>query len=145
MDFTNEEFIDPEEKTLALSKKAFIGGFVPPDYLLDGILQRRFVYSLTAQTGHGKTALALLIARLIGGSNPKAALGRHAAEKGRVVYFAGENPDDLRMRVLGDEALCNDDKAQIWFIPGTFSIEAMREKIVSGDSWRRTYLPSFGK
>jgi hypothetical protein len=130
MDFTTEEFADPEDKSFkALSKQAFVGGFVPPDYLLDGILQRRFVYSLTAQTGHGKTALALLIARLIGGSDPKAALGRHAAEKGRVVYFAGENPDDLRMRVLGDEALCNDDNARIWFIPGTFSIEAMREKI----------------
>jgi hypothetical protein len=130
MDFTTEEFADPEDKSLkALSKQAFVGGFVPPDYLLDGILQRRFVYSLTAQTGHGKTALALLIARLVGGSDPKAALGRHAAEKGGIVYFAGENPDDLRMRVLGDEALCNDDNARIWFIPGTFSIEAMREKI----------------
>jgi hypothetical protein len=112
-----------------LSKPDFIGGFVPPDYLLDGILQRRFVYSLTAQTGHGKTALALLIAGQVGGSCPKAALGRHAAEKGQVVYFAGENPDDLRMRVIGDEALCKDDNARIWFIPGTFSIEAMREKI----------------
>jgi AAA domain len=113
----------------ALSKNEFINEFEPPDYLLDGILQRRYIYSLTAQTGHGKTALALLIARLIGGSDSKATLGRHAAEKGQVVYFAGENPDDLRMRVIGDEKLCDDDKARIWFIPGTFSIEAMREKI----------------
>jgi hypothetical protein len=107
----------------------FLADFQPPDYLLDGILQRRFVYSLTAQTGHGKTALALLIARIVGGSDPKAALGKHAAEKGQVVYFAGENPDDLRMRVLGDEHLFNDNKARISFIPGTFSIEAMRTKI----------------
>jgi AAA domain len=107
----------------------FLAGFVAPDYLLDGILQRRFVYSLTAQTGHGKTALALLIARLVGGSDSRAALGRHGAEKGQVVYFAGENPDDLRMRVLGDENLYNDDTARISFIPGTFSIEAMRARI----------------
>jgi hypothetical protein len=112
-----------------LSKREFVDGFVAPDYLLDGILQRRFIYALTAQTGHGKTALALLIARLVGGSDPRAALGKHAAEKGQVVYFAGENPDDLRMRVLGDTALCEDDAARIWFIPGTFSIEGMREKI----------------
>jgi hypothetical protein len=112
-----------------LSKRDFIDGFVAPDYLLDGILQRRFIYSLTAQTGHGKTALALLIARLVGSSDPKAALGKHAAEKGKVVYFAGENPDDLRMRVIGDEVLHKDDAAHIWFIPGTFSIEAMRAKI----------------
>jgi AAA domain len=107
----------------------FLAGFVPPDYLLDGILQRRFVYSLTAQTGHGKTALALLIARIVGGSDPKATLGKHAADKGQVVYFAGENPDDLRMRVLGDEGLATDDEARISFIPGTFSIEAMRARI----------------
>jgi hypothetical protein len=107
----------------------FLADFEAPDYLLDGILQRRFIYSLTAQTGHGKTALALLIARLHGGSDPKAALGKHAAEKGQVVYFAGENPDDLRMRSIGDEALCNDKSARIWFMPGTFSIEAMRAKI----------------
>jgi hypothetical protein len=113
----------------ALSKSEFVAGFVPPDYLLEGILQRRFIYSLTAQTGHGKTALALLLARLVGGSDPKAALGKHAAEKGQVVYFAGENPDDLRMRVLGDTALYEDDAARIWFIPGTFSIEAMPAKI----------------
>ena len=100
---------------LIVSITDFLAGFVAPDYLLDGILQRQFIYSLTAQTGHGKTALALLIARLIGGSKSKAALGRHAAEKGRVVYFAGENPDDLRMRVIGDENLHNDKDARISF------------------------------
>jgi hypothetical protein len=121
----------PTEATATeiLSLAEFLAGFVTPDYLLDGILQRRFIYALTAQTGHGKTALALLIARLIGGSNPKTALGKHEAEKGRVIYFAGENPDDLRMRVLGDESLHNDDGARISFIPGTFSIEAMRARI----------------
>jgi hypothetical protein len=114
---------------LIVSITDFLAGFVVPDYLLDGILQRQFIYSLTAQTGHGKTALALLIARLIGGSKSNAALGKHAAEKGRVVYFAGENPDDLRMRVIGDENLFNDKAARISFIPGTFSIEAMRARI----------------
>lgn len=114
---------------LVKTLQEFLTGFVPPDYLLDGILQRRFVYSLTAQTGHGKTALALLITRIVGGSDPKDTLGKHGAEKGQVVYFAGENPDDLRMRVLGDEHLYNDDNARISFIPGTFSIEAMQTRI----------------
>ena len=120
---------DGGPKNLIVSITDFLAGFVAPDYLLDGILQRQFIYSLTAQTGHGKTALALLIARLIGGSKSNAALGKHAADKGRVVYFAGENPDDLRMRVIGDENLHNDKDARISFIPGTFSIEAMRARI----------------
>jgi AAA domain len=128
-DFVTVPFVDDGEGGFIQSKRQFLAGFVPPDYLLDGILQRRFVYSLTAQTGHGKTALAVLIARLVGGSDPKAALGKHTAEKGQVVSFAGENPDDLRMRVIGDEALCNDEADRISFIPGTFSIEAMRARI----------------
>jgi hypothetical protein len=46
-----------------------IKDFVAPDYLLDGILQRGFIYSLTAQTGHGKTAFAVLVAGMVGGGN----------------------------------------------------------------------------
>jgi len=46
---------------LTLSSAEFVAGFVPPDYLIVGWLQRRFVYSLTAATGDGKTAIALLI------------------------------------------------------------------------------------
>ena len=87
---------------LIVSIADFLAGFVPPDYLLDGVLQRRFVYSLTAQAGHGKTALALLIARLVGGSRPNAALGKHAAEKGRVVFFAGRT---LTTFVCGSSAM----------------------------------------
>jgi hypothetical protein len=120
-----------EPKLSALqSLSKFIADFKPPDYLLDGILQRRFIYSLTAQAGHGKTAVALVIARLVGGSDPNDVwLGTHRAEKGRVVYFAGENPDDLRMRAIGDDKLHADQNAQISIMPGVFSIPDMRAKI----------------
>jgi hypothetical protein len=40
----------------------FIDGFVPPDYMWDGIMQRRFLYGLTAPTGAGKTSVALALA-----------------------------------------------------------------------------------
>jgi hypothetical protein len=40
----------------------FVRGFVPPDYVIDGMLQRRFCYSMTAKTGSGKTAVAMLMA-----------------------------------------------------------------------------------
>src|SRR5262245_10783462 len=29
------------------SKADFVGGFIPPDYLIEGVLQRRFIYALT--------------------------------------------------------------------------------------------------
>jgi hypothetical protein len=103
--------------------------FEPPDWLIDGILQRRFVYSLTGQTGHAKTAVALLLAELIARNdldNPK--LGPHSVSKGKVVYMVGENPDDVTMRLIGADSLRDytgdnsplDDR--IWFVPGVFHI-----------------------
>jgi RecA-family ATPase len=74
---------------LALSSAEFVSGFVPPDYLIEGLLQRRFIYSLTAATGTGKTAIALLLAALV---SQGAKLGKLEVAKGRVLYFAGENP-----------------------------------------------------
>jgi AAA domain len=109
-----------------LSKAEFLEGFVLPDYLVDGILQRRFIYALTGQTGHAKTAIALLIAQLVGARGPTK-LGEHRVEQGRVVYLVGENADDVRMRVIGADAERRDDPAadQISFIPGVFNIGQM--------------------
>jgi hypothetical protein len=79
-------------KNLILSSAEFVAGFIPPDYLLDGILLCGFVYSFTAPTGHGKTAIALSLSVAV-------ALGQDFAgrnvTKGRVLYFAGENPTDV--------------------------------------------------
>jgi hypothetical protein len=114
-----------------LTKAEFIKGFVPPDYLIEGLLQRRFVYSLTGQTGHAKTAVALLIARLVSCSDYNTTLGPHRVDKGRVIYFVGENPDDVRMRVIGSDAGRKDDPQNdtISFIAGVFNIEQMFKAI----------------
>jgi hypothetical protein len=83
------------KQTLLQSSAEFVAGYVPPDYLIDGLLQRRYVYSMTAPTGSGKTALALLFAAHIALGKE---LGGREVEKGKVLYFAGENPDDVRSR-----------------------------------------------
>src|SRR5262249_15615805 len=123
----------PETPTVitVLSQTDFLAGFVPPDYLVDGVLQRRFIYSLTAVTGHGKTALALLLARAVGRADPNARFGPHAVEKGEGVYFVGENPDDVRCRVIGANSQRSDDSDQdrIFYIPGVFDIAGLREKL----------------
>jgi hypothetical protein len=116
-----------------LSKREFIRGFQPPDYLVDGVLQKRFFYALTGATGHAKTAIALHVAQLVGSRDPGAMLGIHAVAKGRVVYMVGENPDDLRMRVIGTDALRDDhfDEDEIVFVPGTFNIADMQAALAS--------------
>lgn len=115
-----------------LSKTDFIKGFRPPDYQIDGMLQRHFVYALTGQTGHAKTAIALLIAELVSSVDTNAMLGAHKVEKGHVIYFVGENPDDIRMRVIGNDSRRAEEnpsfdtaRDRITFIPGQFSIIKM--------------------
>jgi hypothetical protein len=110
-----------------LSKSDFIKGFVPPDYLVEGMLQRRFIYSLTGQTGHAKTAVALYLAELVSSADHNAKFGAHRVEKGRVLYLVGENPDDVRMRVIGSDSARRDEPLldNIYFIPGVFDIDQM--------------------
>ncbi|MBG0797560.1 AAA family ATPase [Methylocystis sp. L43] len=79
-----------------LSSAQFVAGFTPPDYFIDGVCQRGFLYSLTAATGAGKTAIALAIAAMAGRGG--GALGGREVQGGQVLFLAGENPDDIRMR-----------------------------------------------
>jgi hypothetical protein len=110
-------------KLRIVSSKQFVADFEPPDYLIDGVVMRRFLYSLTGRTGKGKTSIALLIAMCKALGRP---LGDHRMEKGRVLYFAGENPDDVRMRWLAmSEHLKFDvDTIGVHFIAGTGSISS---------------------
>jgi len=88
--------------TLIVPSTTFIANFQPPDYLVDGWLQRRFIYSFTGLTGTGKTAIALrLTAHVAHGLR----LVTRDVEQGKVLYLAGENPDDVRMRWI---KLCED-------------------------------------
>jgi hypothetical protein len=113
---------------LIQTSEQFVADFTPPDYLIDGVLQRRFLYSLTGKTGSGKTALALLFAACV-------ALGRSIGNlevaPGSVLYFCGENPDDCRMRWIALATEMDFDVATVpvSFIPGRFKISALRDRI----------------
>ncbi|KSV79582.1 hypothetical protein N185_00220 [Sinorhizobium sp. GW3] len=115
-----------------LSSGELVRGFVPPDYFLDGVAQKGFIYSMTAATGTGKTAVLLLIAALAAQGGEFS--GREI-EKGRVVYFAGENPDDVTMRWIGmaHETGFDLEEMEVYFIRDRFSVpdalEAIREQV----------------
>src|SRR5262245_2055718 len=114
---------------LTLSSAEFVAGFVPPDYLIVGWLQRRFVYSLTAATGDGKTAIALLISLAVSQSSK---LGKLEVKRGRVLYFAGENPDDVRMRWMATTqqvGLAPEDIDNVHFVPGVFKFTEISDRI----------------
>lgn len=126
---TEERGSKPErQQPLIQSSAAFVAAYEPPDYLIDGLLQRRFCYSLTAHTGRGKTAIALLIAAHV-------ALGRSLAgreiENGRVLMFAGENPTDVCQRwiAMSEQMDFDANAIEVYFIPGRFKISDMIERI----------------
>lgn len=113
---------------LILSAAQFVAGFVPPEYLIDGMVQQGYLYSLTARTGHGKTAVGLYLAQCV-------ARGQHvkdrAVKQGSVLFLAGENPDDIRARylVLADAHGFDADQAPIHFIAGVIDIAACLQRI----------------
>jgi hypothetical protein len=119
----------PLPNRLVLSSAEFVAGFVPPDYLVVGWLQRRFVYSITAATGDGKTAIALLVTLLV---SQAIKLGKLEVKRGRVLYFAGENPDDVRMRWMATTqqlGLTPEDIDNVHFVPGVFKFTEIHERI----------------
>src|SRR5690606_15726048 len=92
--------------------------------------QRRFAYSLTAQTGTGKTAVAMRLAAHVATGRP---LGNIDVQQGTVLYFAGENPTDVRMRWLGlTHAMgLNPDELNVHFIEGVQPLSSVAEQITS--------------
>jgi Bifunctional DNA primase/polymerase, N-terminal/AAA domain/Primase C terminal 2 (PriCT-2) len=111
-----EQKQDAEPK-LILNSKDFVAGYKPPSYIVGGLLQKRFVYSLTGQTGSGKTCVALrMAAHIIKGAE----LNGRRVKPGKVLYFAGENPDDVRMRwiKLCEEINLDPTTPMMYWLPG---------------------------
>ena len=116
-----QDAVQSSATLLIKSSKEFVAGFVPPEYVVVGLLQRRFFYSLTGQTGAGKTAIMLLL-------SASTALGRLFAGKEtipiRVLYLAAENADDVRMRwiALAQNTGFDIDAIEVYFVEGRFSL-----------------------
>jgi AAA domain/Bifunctional DNA primase/polymerase, N-terminal len=107
----------------------FTASFVPPDPLISGILQRRFIYALTGHTGRGKTAIALLFAALVGLGQRR--LGNLDVEKGRVLILAGENPTDAKMRwiAMSQQMQFDHSEVDVHWVEGAFKISQGFEQI----------------
>jgi hypothetical protein len=107
---------------------AFTSDFVAPEYIVDGVIQRGRLYTLTAPTGSGKTAVMLYAAMSIAQGE---LFYDRDVEQGDVLFMAGENPDDVRARVIATMEYYNIDpaKCRVHFIPGTFSIRADLERL----------------
>ena len=90
------------EPLISQSLGEFMRSYVPADYLINGLMRRGWLYGCTAMGTTGKTALAHLLTKLVAQDQRPAYFGPHEVEHGKVAYFAGENPDDLRERFMVD-------------------------------------------
>jgi AAA domain-containing protein len=113
---------------LLTSSAEFIGAFVPPEFLIDGIVQRRYFYSMTAQTGVGKTSIAMRWMAHVVACRP---IGDSEVQQGSVLYFAGENPDDVRARwlVLSREMGIDPNTDKVTWIVGAKDLNATAQQI----------------
>jgi hypothetical protein len=120
--------IEPDAGALIISSRKLVANFKPPDYLIEGLLQRRFLYGLTAQTNAGKTSVALRLALHVAIGLP---LGDREIEQGKVLFFAGENPDDVTMRwiKLCEETNTDPETDQVFWVSGIYSIKKLRKVI----------------
>src|SRR5262249_17350480 len=92
------------------------------------MIQRSYLYSLTARTGHGKTAVDMYMSQAI--ARGQQFHGKDVAQ-GAVLFLAGENPDDVRARflVLADYHGFDPARVPIYFVDGVIDIAASMPRI----------------
>jgi AAA domain len=115
----------PPAQPLIHSSAEFVRGFVPPDYVVVGLLQGRFLYSFTGQTGSGKTSITLRLAASVAQG---ALFAGRETKRMRVLYAAAENPDDVRMRwiALAQHMAFDVDTIDVFFTKDRFKISRMK-------------------
>ena len=129
----DEEYSDklpPPRSVEMLTSAEFVASYMPPDYLVEGLLQRKFFYSITGKTLAGKTAIALLFCALVATGR---VLDGRQFEPGRVLYLAGENPVDVQQRwiAMSQQMDFDADAVEVHFIPGVFKMSAMQAAIAA--------------
>lgn len=106
----------------------FCANYEAPEYLVDGVLQTRRLYTLTAPTGHGKTAAMTYLSQCIATGGQFC--GRDV-EQGAVLFLAGENADDVRGRfiAIADKHGLSFARLPIHLVGHGFSIRSEMPKI----------------
>lgn len=112
-----------------ISEEQFLGMLEAPEYLVDGVVQKNKLYTLTGFTGHAKTSTLLyLAAQIIEGG---CFFGVHEVDKGQVAFLAGENPSN----VIG-QWLCSREfhgvksMNRIHFHPGRFDLQSEMDRLL---------------
>ena len=115
--------VGPKSAPHVLASGEFVEGFIPPDYLVKKLITKAFLYSLTGQTGAGKTSITLRLAATVALGHSFGGLGSKPC---RVLYLAAENPVDIQMRwiALAAEMGFDVNTIGVFFVKGGFKLGA---------------------
>ncbi|MBK8400028.1 MAG: AAA family ATPase [Propionivibrio sp.] len=89
--------IEERAAVKCVTAEFFLNDIEEPRWLVSGIVQRGYLYALTAPTNHGKTAVSLVMAMCVASGQPFAGC---EVEQGNVLILCGENQDGFRLRML---------------------------------------------
>ncbi len=119
-----------DEAAGCVDAEAFLAASEAPEMVIHGVLQRGYVYALTAPTNHGKTAVSLLMAMCIATGQPFGALD---VVPGNVLVLCGENQDGFRLRLLATlkhlDMDVEDVKGRLWVYPRAAPLAGILEQI----------------
>jgi hypothetical protein len=126
--FTIHEETTDEPSLKVLQYAEFAQAYRAKSYLIENIIEEGRLYTLTAPTGTGKTAIALWLAERI--ARGESFNGLEITQAG-VLFLAGENPDDVRTRAIAQAEAHGVDMAEtpLYFIEGAFNLGAQMEQI----------------
>jgi hypothetical protein len=113
--YKSEEEYSPQPPGILVCNEAaefktvtvFCAEYEPVAYAVEPFIGSSSLYTLTARTGAGKTALLIILALAI--ATGRGELLGCMVEKGRVAYIVAENPDNFRMRLIVTAYLYNVD------------------------------------
>lgn len=118
---------DPDDD-LIVSLGEWAKEWLPPQYIIGRFLQRRFLGVVTGPAGSYKTAVFMRTAVHYALGLP---VGDHAVKvPGRVLYFAGENPNEAltRLMALSEEMGFDIDKIEIDVVRRAFAMTPQQVK-----------------
>lgn len=118
----------PPPELHSVSFTEYVRGYEPAEYVIDGLIQRERVYSITALTGHGKTAIATTLALHLACAHRCGEL--EVATGAKVLLLSGENDHDQQCRAMATaQHLGLDPGERMRVIAGSYPIAAALEVI----------------
>lgn len=109
---------------------SFLAETEPPDWVVGGVIQSNNLYTLTAPTNHGKTAVSLVMAICVAAGK---AFAERPVKQGNVLILCGENQDGFRLRMLATMESLNvtleDVRGRIWVLPKSTGLAFVLEQI----------------